>query len=352
MKTMRAAVLHDLHDLRIENVPLPEIGTDDLLIKVSYNGLCGTDASEYAKGQIMVPLKNPHPNSKHVGPTILGHEFIGIVVDAGVNAQEFMGKRVACGAGVACGKCSRCLEGRTNLCDHYFTLGLSIHGGMAEYAAAPKSSCVEIPDGISDLNAALAQPLAVGIHGVRRSHVKAGDHVILLGVGAIGSFVCVALQTYGVQITAVDIDENRLATAIQLGADKSVLIGKEITPAEIRTLIGGQADVVFETSGAPGAIARALALTKMGGTLMLMGLNKIPQELVFADAVLREVTLQTTVAHVCSDDIPDALEILRSGTVASLLTERVVSLEDAPAAFEDLSSGKATGKILVAPSHG
>ena len=90
----------------------------------------------------------------------------------------------------------------------------------------------------------------------------------------------------------------------------------------------------------------------MGGTLMLMGLNKTPQELVFADAVLREVTLQTTVAHVCADDIPDALEILRSGTVASLLTERVVSLEDAPAAFEDLSSGKATGKILVAPSHG
>jgi (R,R)-butanediol dehydrogenase/meso-butanediol dehydrogenase/diacetyl reductase len=92
-------------------------------------------------------------------------------------------------------------------------------------------------------------------------------------------------------------------------------------------------------------------LTKMGGTLMMMGLNKIPQELVFADAVLREVTLQTTVAHVCTDDIPESLDLLRTGTVAELLTEKVVQLEDAIAAFEELAAGTATGKILVAPQH-
>lgn len=348
---MRAAVLYGLHDLRVENFPVPAIGENDVLIEVSYNGLCGTDASEFAKGQIMVPLNTPHPNSKHLGPTVLGHEFIGKVVDAGSNAKNMIGQRVACGAGVSCGKCLRCKEGRTNLCATYYTLGLSTHGGLAEFAVAPKSTCIPIPDDIQDVHAALAQPLAVGIHGVRRAGVKKGDSVILLGLGAIGSFVCVALQEYGVEIIAMDIDEKRLLTAKKLGASQTFMIDKDITPADIKALYPTQADVVFETSGAPGALARALALTKMGGTLMMMGLNKTPQELTFADAVLREVTLQTTVAHVCADDIPEALQLLKSGVVADLLTEKVVQLEDAPTAFEDLAAGKASGKILVTPKH-
>ena len=351
MSTMRAAVLHDLHDLRVEDVPLPTFGDNEVLIEVSYNGLCGTDASEFAKGQIMVPLKNPHPNSKHLGPTILGHEFIGTVVAAGLNAQNLIGKRVACGAGVSCGECKRCTQGRTNLCDHYYTLGLSFHGGLAEYVATPAKICIPIPDDISDVHAALAQPLAVGIHGVRRAGIKSGDTVIILGVGAIGSFVCVALQQYDVTIIALDIDAGRLRIAKQLGATKSILIDQNVTPAEIKSFVL-QADVVFETSGTNGGVARALALTKMGGTLMMMGLNKTPQELVFADAVLREVTIQTTVAHICAEDMPEALGMLRSGTVAELLTEKIVQLENVALSFEELAAGKATGKILVTPKHG
>ncbi len=351
MKLMKAATLYGLHDLRIEDVATPTFGENELLIKVTYNGLCGTDASEFAKGQIMVPLNAAHPNSKHFGPTILGHEFVGEVIDAGPNVKERIGERIACGAGVACGKCARCQEGRTNLCDSYYTLGLSYHGGMAEYVTAPASICVPIPNDISYEDAALAQPLAVGIHAVRRSGTKKGDRVILLGVGAIGSFVCVALQTLGVEITAMDIDSGRLETAKKLGATNTILIDREITPEAIRELYSGQADVVFETSGAPGATARALTLTKMGGTLMLLGLNKTPQEVKLFDAVLREVTLQTTVAHVCGDDIPEALQLLKSGVVAKLLTEKIVSLDDSAMALEEIAAGKATGKILVTPLH-
>lgn len=352
MGTMRAAVLHDLHDLRVEDVPIPTFNDDEVLIKVAYNGLCGTDASEFAKGSIMVPLKIPHPNSKHLGATVLGHEFVGTVVKAGINVRNLMGKRVACGAGVSCGSCKWCKEGRTNLCDHYFTLGLSADGGLAEYVAAPGNICVPIPDNVKSEHAVLAQPLAVGIHGVRRSGVRDGDKVIVLGAGAIGSFVCVALQQHDVEITAMDIDQKRLDVASVLGAHKTVLIEPTISPAEIKALYPQQADVVFETSGAPGGVARAVSLTKMGGTVLLMGLNKVPQELVFADPVLREVTLQTTVAHVCLDDMPPALDLLQSGTIAEMLTEKIVSLEEVVSAFEYLSAGKATGKILVSPHHG
>jgi len=352
MASMRAAVLHDLHDLRVEDVPIPNFGDDEVLIKVSFNGLCGTDASEFAKGSIMVPLKTPHPNSKHVGATVLGHEFIGTVVKAGKNVRDMVGKRVACGAGVSCGTCKRCKEGRTNLCDHYYTLGLSVDGGLAEYVAAPGNICVPIPKDVKNEHAVLAQPLAVGIHGVRRSGVRDGDTVIVLGAGAIGSFVCVALQQHDVEIIAMDIDQKRLDSASKLGAMKTILIDPNATASEIKALFPQQADVVFETSGAPGGVARAVALTKMGGTVQLMGLNKAPQELVFADPVLREVTLQTTVAHVCQEDMLPALELLRSGTIATMLTEKIVLLEDVVSAFEYLSSGKATGKILVTPGHG
>ncbi len=346
-KTMKAAVLHGLDDLRIEEVSLPTIGDNDLLIKVAYNGLCGTDASEYHKGALMVPLEKPHPNSKHQGATILGHEFVGTVVEAGGNVKSYVGKKVACGAGVSCGNCKRCKEGRTNLCDHYYTLGLSTHGGLAEFVAAPATTCVEIPDGLSFERAALAQPLAVGIHGVRRAGVKAGDTVYLLGAGAIGAFVCVALRNKNVTVVAADISQDRLDVVKQLGVSKTLLISKDATIQDLKDQFGNQADVVFETSGTPGGIAKAVALTLMGGTTMLLGLNKAPQELVFADPVLREVTLQTTVAHVCMDDMPEALELLADGTVADLLTGPTYKLEDAKSAFDSLVSGTSNGKILI-----
>ena len=349
MATMKAAVLHGLNDLRVEDVEVPKFGPDELLIRVIYNGLCGTDASEYAKGQIMVPLTKQHPGSKHQGPTILGHEFIGEVVDAGDKVKNHIGLRVACGAGVSCGDCKYCKAGRTNLCTGYYTLGLSIHGGMAEFAVAPANICVPIPDSLPNLQAALAQPLAVGIHSVRRSGVKAGDKVILIGFGAIGAFVCVGLLSKGVEVVAMDVDQKRLNVASKLGVRETILIGKEITPAELKELYPMGGDVVFETSGAPGAPARALAITRTGGITMMLGLNKIPQEIPMADTVLREITIATSVAHVCKDDIPEALELLKNKDIADLLTDRVFALTNSENAFKELASGKANGKILISP---
>lgn len=350
MKTMRAAVLYGNDDLRIENVALPAIGPDDVLIEVTYNGLCGTDATEFSKGPMMVPLVVPHPNSKHRGPTILGHEFVGKVVDAGTNAKEMLGVRVACGAGVSCGTCRMCKEGRTNLCDSYYTIGLSTHGGLAEYVSAPQGICIPIPDECSDLDAVLAQPLAVAIHAVRRARFSKGDRVILLGAGAIGTFICIALQGHEVDITAIDIEQSRLDAAKKFGADHTILIDPRVTPAELLAIYGAGADIVFETSGSKGAPTRALTLTRNGGTLLLLGLNKTPQDFVFSDAVLREITLETSAAHVCADDIPAALEILSSGEIAPLLIERVLSLEDALEAFKAISAGTALGKLVISLS--
>ena len=211
---MRAAVLHAPHDLRVDDRPDPVCAPDGVVIAVSYNGLCGTDATEYTKGPMMVPLSVPHPGSGHVGPTTLGHEFIGTVVETGAEAREWRGARVASGAGVSCGHCAWCLRGRTNLCASYYTLGLSTHGGLAELVAAPASTLRRIPDACADLDAALAQPLAVGLHGVARAGVRPGDRVVVLGAGAIGSFILAGLRGHDGPVVALDIDAGRLRTAV------------------------------------------------------------------------------------------------------------------------------------------
>ncbi len=347
---MRAAVLYAPNDLRVEERPMPECGPDDVVVEVRYNGLCGTDATEYSKGPMMVPLHDTHPGSGHRGPTILGHEFIGTVVRAGANAQPWLGKRVASGAGVSCGTCAWCSRGRTNLCAGYYTLGLSTHGGLAELAASPAGICREVPAGCTDEDAALAQPLAVGLHAVRRAGVAPDDSVLLLGVGAIGSFVLAGLDGHTGEVTAVDVDEARLDAARALGATSTVLLDRAAGEHDVRDAVPDGADVVFETSGAAGSAARAFAATRRGGTTVLVGLHKQPQPLALADLVLREVDVRTTVAHVCSEDLGPALELLDRRPLAASLVQSVVPLADVVAAgLEPLVAGAATGKILVDP---
>jgi len=350
---MKAGVLYAPHDLRVEDRPDPQFGADDLVVEVTYNGLCGTDATEYGKGPMMVPLNAPHPGSGHQGPTILGHEFIGTVVDAGANVRQRIGERIACGAGVSCGQCSWCAAGRTNLCASYYTLGLSTHGGLAQFAAAPSSICITIPDSCADIDAALAQPLAVGMHSVHRAHIAPGDTIALLGVGAIGSFICAALGGHDGPIVAMDIDEGRLAVARQLGATETRLIAPDVTAADLRAQMPDGAQVVFETSGVLGGAERAFALAARGGNVVLVGLNKTPQPLNLADIVLREINVETTVAHVCGTDIPAALELLDRVHLSEILPAHAIPLADVVAAgLEPLVSGTASGKILVDPRHG
>lgn len=350
---MRAAVLHSAGDLRLEDLPDPAPGPGEVVLAVTYNGLCGTDVTEYTKGPMMVPLQARHPGSGHVGPTVLGHEFIGEVVGAGAGATEWIGRRVASGAGVSCGQCSLCRRGRTNLCDRYYTLGLSTHGALAEYVAVPVSTLCEIPPDCADADAALAQPLAVGLHAVSRSGAAPGDTVVVLGAGAIGSFILAGLAGHDGRVVAVDIDETRLASARELGADDTCLVTADDPLGALRDLLPGGAQVVIESSGVPGAAQRAIQLSARGGTVLLVGLTKVAQGLELADLVLREIALQTTVAHVCDADLPRALDLLAERPLAPLLVDRVVPLERSVTdAFEPLSTGSVAGKVLISPRHG
>jgi len=340
---VRAAVYRGAGDIRIEQVAEPaDPGPGEVVIEVARAAICGTDSSEWSHGPL---LARP--------PVILGHEFAGRVVAVGDGVEGIRtGTRLVCGAGVSCGACAWCSSGRTNLCAEYSTIGLHRDGGLAQYVSSPAEICRPVPDGVSDDAAATAQPLAVALHAVRRSGLEPGMSCAVIGVGGIGAFiVAAALAAGAAPLIALDVDEARLATARRLGADVAIDARVQgIGPAILSQTGADGADVVIEASGAAHAPAEALAATRRGGRMLLVGLQSSPRELDLLALTVREVDLVTTLAHVCDIDLPDSLALLASSDIASAVIDRVIPLEDlVDDGIRPLARGTARGKIIVVP---
>jgi (R,R)-butanediol dehydrogenase / meso-butanediol dehydrogenase / diacetyl reductase len=338
---MRAAVYHGPGDIRIEDAPDPDGARDgDLVIEVARAAICGTDSSEWDHGPL---LARP--------PVVLGHEFVGRVVDVGPGAEAFaVGDRVVSGAGISCGKCEWCQAGRTNLCAEYRTIGLHVDGGLAEYVRSPGFVCRRVPERVSDDGAALAQPLAVALHAVRRSGLQPGQACAVIGVGGIGAFIVAAAVARGASpLIALDVDDERLETARSLGAHVVANVRDRPLAEAILELTGGEgAHVVIEASGTAGGPAAALAAARRGGRVLLVGLQAAPRELDLFSFTVREVELVTTLAHVCDVDLPDALELLASGRLAEVVIDRVIGLDElVEHGIRPLAEGSARGKIVV-----
>ncbi|NKY41897.1 alcohol dehydrogenase catalytic domain-containing protein [Nocardia cerradoensis] len=347
---MRAAVYYGARDIRLEERPVPTPGTGESLVRVLRSGICGTDASEWIAGPKTYPVTRRHPHSGHLGPIIPGHEFVGEIVTSDSDSDLVVGDLVASGAGVWCGACRRCREGRTNQCVHYKTLGLNVPGGMAEFVAVPSKTLRRLPSGLSIDHAGLAQPLAVGIHAARRAGGRAGDSVVVIGAGAIGSFVIAGLEHIGgFDITVVDIAADRLERAKRLGAHRA-LTASDTIASDVREALGGhRPEVVIEASGAPGQLAEALAMVADGGRVLAVGIPKGKPELDIHSMIFREVTLDTTLAHICDTDLPAALDILAHGVIGGEFIEPAVALDQLGTSLDRLAAGRVEGKILIDP---
>lgn len=342
---MRAAVYHGRRDVRIERVPTPRPRSGEVLLAVRRSGICGSDATEWAAGPKMVPLTRRHSGSGHLGPMVIGHEFVGEVVES--SSGFAAGDLVASGAGVSCGQCDRCREGRTNLCRGYYTLGLNAPGGLAEYVAAPASTLRRIPDGVSLDHAGLAQPLAVGLHAARRAGVRPGDSVVVIGAGAIGSFVLAGLRyLYDAEVTVIDFAGDKLERAKRLGASRTVAAGADVVEA-----VRG-ADVVIEASGAPGQFENAVRMVTDGGRILAVGLPKQAPTVDLFGLVLREITVESTVAHVCGEDLAPAMDILAAGELGTELLDSVIGLDElTDRGLARLAAGEVDGKVLIDPGR-
>ena len=341
---MKAAVYHGRHDIRIQSVPEPDDpAPDQVVLEVLRAAICGTDSSEWAHGPM---LTRP--------PVTLGHEFVGRVVQLGKAVTDLsLGDRVVSGAAVSCGHCQWCKAGRTNLCSSYLTLGLQIDGGLAQFVTTPATVCRQVPVSCSDDAAAMAQPLAVALHALRRTNVRQGQACAVIGVGGIGSFIVGAAAVRGVSpLIAVDIDKSRLATAQLLGAEIVIdATDTDDVAAAIREATGGDgADIVVEASGALGAPETAIDATRRGGTVLILGLQPTPTEIDLFALTTREIEIRTAVAHVCDVDLPESLEIISKTAIAETVLDRVIRLDElVEQGIRPLAERTARGKIIVNP---
>jgi threonine dehydrogenase-like Zn-dependent dehydrogenase len=307
---------------------------------VSKAALCGTDSAEWAHGPL---LARP--------PVVLGHEFTGEVVTAGREVSGFpAGTRVVSGAGISCGRCAWCAAGRTNLCASYQTLGLHLDGGLAEFVTSPAAICRTVPDALDDTGAAMAQPLAVALHAARRGKVGRGRSCVVIGAGGIGSFVIAAAAALGAgPVVAVDVDDGRLATATALGATATVHGGSRDPVELVKAAVGGDgADVVIEASGAPVSPAAAARMVRRGGDVVIVGLQAAPLPVDLFSLSVREIDVHGTLAHVCGEDLGEAVAVLAGTSLAKTVLGEVIALGDlVESGLRPLAERKAHGKIVV-----
>jgi (R,R)-butanediol dehydrogenase / meso-butanediol dehydrogenase / diacetyl reductase len=308
---MRAAVYHGVGDIRIENVPEPTPARGELLLEIRAVGICGTDVGEFVRGPMSYAIGG-HPVTGHRGPLIPGHELAGQVVAAGPDSDGFqIGAVVASGAGISCGECFQCLAGRTNLCLRYSTVGLHRDGGLAQFCAVPAATCLDVsPYGLDEETAALAQPMAIAVHSMRRGRCAPGEDALIIGAGGIGAFLTYAAADSGARVTVVDVDRGRLELASALGAAATIEPPEPGRLAEALDEHGVRPSVVYEVTGLRGPLEEAIATVVPGGRIVVVGLQNQPFELDFRELTLAEVELIGTNAHVCGADLPEALRLL------------------------------------------
>ena len=317
MSGMRAGVLHAVHDLRIEDRDIPVPGPGEVLVRVGVCGVCGSDATEFDRGPVLTVM-----------PVTLGHEFAGTVEAVGAGVEDLaVGTTVVCGAGISCGECKPCREGRTNLCRQYQTAGLQVDGGLAGYVVVPAGILLDVSDSGLPLDTlGLTQPMSIGVHAVRRSGLRAGQDAVIIGVGGIGAFITVAAVATGARVLVVDLNDDRLDLATALGAAHTMNATSGVLADRLEEL-GMDVDVFFEVSGSAPGLASVLDAAKPGATIVPVGIQRGDVPLPLGTWTLREYTIIGTVAHVFATDVPEAVRLLGTRTDWSDLSHEVLPLD-------------------------
>jgi L-iditol 2-dehydrogenase len=269
---MKAAVLHGIRDLRLEEVPEPKItAPDEVLVRVRWVGVCGSDVHYYTRGRVGGCVVE--------SAMILGHECSGEVVEVGAEVKGLvMGTKVAMEPGVPCRRCEHCHGGRYNLCpDIVFWATPPVDGSLTEYVVMPQDFVFRLPEGMSLLEGALMEPLATGVAVGRRGEVAPGRTVAILGAGPIGLMCLQVCCAFGADRVAVtDIRSERLERALALGADATIEASGDVVE-RLRQELGRQGpDIVIEAAGTEETTRQAIEAVRPGGTVVLVGIAPEP----------------------------------------------------------------------------
>lgn len=307
---MKVAIMTDVAKVELTERDIPSPKSDEVLVRIEYVGVCGSDLHYYENGGIGPNIVKP--------PFVLGHEAGGQVVEVGASVKGLkVGDRVALEPGKTCRECEFCKTGRYNLCpDVIFFATPPIDGVFQEYVAHEASLCFKIPDNMDTMEAALIEPLAVGFHAAKQGNAQLGMTAVVTGAGCIGLVSMMALKAMGVtKIIAVDVMEKRLNKALELAAT-DVINGKEQdTVVEVLKLTNGMGpDLVIETAGTEITTRQAIQFCKKGGMIVLVGYSASGEmTLPMSTALDKELTFKTVFRY--RHIYPLAIEAVASGNV-------------------------------------
>ncbi|MCS7105035.1 MAG: zinc-dependent alcohol dehydrogenase family protein [Thermofilaceae archaeon] len=260
---MKALVLHGVRDLRLEEVPKPQVNEKEVLLRVGACGICGTDLHFY-RGEWRVKT-----------PLIPGHEFSGVIEEVGPGAEWLeRGSRVVAEPNITCGHCYYCrMEQRNFYCSNIKATGVDVDGAFAEYVKVPASNVYEFPDWMSFEEAALIEPLACCLRGLYNVKIEPGDTVAVVGAGPVGLLLIQLAKMWGAsQVYAVDLLDTRLSLAKQLGADATINVMEDDADEVVKSLTEGfGVDVAIEAVGSSKAISVAMRLARRGGRVLVFG---------------------------------------------------------------------------------
>jgi len=343
---MRALLLSEYKKLSVVDMPTPEIGDEDVLVRVRACGICGSDIHGYDGS-----------TGRRIPPLVMGHEAAGVIELAGRRVEGFKaGDRVTFDSTVSCGTCGFCRSGQINLCDNRTVLGVSCgdyrrHGAFAEYVSVPARILYKLPDSLPFERAALIEAVSIAVHAVSRHVPKPDDTAVVVGSGMIGVLVIQVLKDKGCRnIVAVDVDNDKLALARRMGAGRTLNAKEVDVPAAVCELTGGRgADASFEVVGHTETVLTAIRSLRKGGTVVLIGNLSPKVELPLQEVVSREISVLGSCAS--SGEIPECIDLLARGAInVDPLVSLRAPLEDAPGLFERLYAGdKNLMKVILQP---
>lgn len=329
---MKALMLTEYKKLELTDTAVPEVGPRELLVRVRACGICGSDIHGWDGS-----------SGRRIPPLIMGHEAAGEVAAVGSDVRRFrIGDRVTFDSMISCGECPYCRRGEINLCDNRKILGVSCgdyrrHGAFAEYVAVPEHIAFHLPAGLAYHHAAMVEPVSVAVHAVDLTPIRLGDTAVVVGSGMIGLLVIQTLRLAGCQrIYAVDLDDDRLRIACQLGATKSFNSSKVDAVDAIRQETGGHGcDISMEVVGNTPAVRTAVQAVRKGGHVTLVGNITANVEFPLQSVVTREITVHGSCAS--AGEYPQCIDLLASGAIQvdPLITARA-PLEQGHSWFERL----------------
>jgi len=343
---MKALVLQAYHQLVVQDVPEPEMGSNDVMIAVRACGICGSDVHGIDGS-----------TGRRIPPVIMGHEAAGVIAEVGTQVTGWQcGDRVTFDSTIYCGECFFCRRGEINLCDRRRVMGVSCddyrqHGAFAEYVVVPQHILYRLPDGLRFEEAAMVEALSIAFHAVGRTPVTLNDTAVVVGAGMIGLLVIQSLRAAGCgQIIAVDLDPGRLELACKLGADEGMNADSEDVVSKVQERTGGRgADRAFEVVGLSPTLQMAIVCLRKGGSLTMVG-NLAPKtEFPLQSVVTRELTLYGSCAS--GGEYPACMDMIARGAIdVQALTSAVAPLDEGAGWFDRLY-GREPGlmKVILQP---